>query len=127
MADGDVLVLRVIAPNEDTDEVIELARILGIELVDVGADDVRPVSDTGIPVRAKGGLGPVAGWLAVRFANVEILKAVLATVRRWCARTDAVVEVSIGPDTDSLKVTGANPEQLEKIIDAWLSRQASRP
>jgi hypothetical protein len=109
------------APDEDAEELAELARRLRSELLELDVDAVDPVVDEGVPEQTKG-LGAVAGWLAVRFGTVEGLRAVLTVLGGWTARTNRSVEVSYGSDV--LKVTAVTSQQQEQIIDAWLARHA---
>jgi len=51
------------------------------------------------------------------------LKAVLGKVRDWASRNGCCVEATI--DGDTIKITGATPEQQEKIMNVWLARHAS--
>ena len=69
------------------------------------------------------GSGDVAGWLVAQFGTLDGLHALVAAIRRFAARTDRTVEVSIGGD--HLKVTGVTSQQQGEIIDAWLGRHAS--
>jgi hypothetical protein len=109
------------APDEDAEELAELARRLRSELLELDVDAVDPVVDEAVPEQTKG-LGAVAGWLAVRFGTVEGLRAVLTVLGGWTARTNRSVEVSYGSDV--LKVTAVTSQQQEQIIDAWLARHA---
>src|SRR5262249_15977167 len=70
------------------------------------------VGGGGVRTGAKG-LGTLAGWLVVQFGTLDGLRAALAAVRGWSARTGRTVEVSIGGDV--LKVTGVTSGQQEQI------------
>jgi hypothetical protein len=121
--DVDELILQVIpAADSDAEELADLAARLQAELVDVDAVSVIPLPAEAVPEGAKG-LGDVAGWLAAQFGTLDGLRAVVASVRGWTARTGRTVEVSIGGDV--LKVTGVSPHQQDKIIDDWLARHAA--
>ena len=123
MADVDELVLQVLpVADSDAEELADLAERLRAELLGVDTASVAPLTAKSAPAGAKG-LGALAGWLAVQFGTLDGLRAVVAAVRGWTARTGRTVEVSIGGD--ALKVTGVTSQQQEKIIDAWLARHAS--
>jgi len=107
--------------DSDAEELADLAGELRAELLGVDVAAVAPLTAEEAPEGAKG-LGTLAGWLLVRFGNLDGLRAVLAVLRGWASRTGRTVEVSIGGDT--LKVTGATSQQQEMIIDAWLARHA---
>ena len=122
MADVDGLILQVLpVADSDAEELADLAGELRAELLGVDVAAVAPLTAEEAPEGAKG-LGTLAGWLLVRFGNLDGLRAVLAVLRGWASRTGRTVEVSIGGDT--LKVTGATSQQQEMIIDAWLARHA---
>jgi len=119
----DELILQVLpVADSDAEELAELAGRLQTELLEEDVTSVAPLTTDTAPDGAKG-LGILAGWLAVRFATLDGLRAVIAAVRGWTSRTGRTVEVTI--DGDVLKVTGPTSQQQEKIIDAWLARHAS--
>ena len=123
MASLDGLTLQVKPiPGGDLDELTEVTGRLREELLDLDVDAVDPVSEATAPAHAKG-LGSLAGWLVVQLGTVGGLRAVVDVIRGWAARTNRVVEVSCGGEV--LKVTGVTSAQQEKIIDAWLARNAA--
>ncbi len=123
MANLDGLTLQVMpGPGGDLDELMEVTGRLREELLDLDVAAVDPVSEETAPERAKG-LATLAGWLVVQFGTMSGLRAVVDAVRGWAARTNRVVEVSCGGEV--LKVTGVTSAQQEKIIDAWLARNAA--
>jgi hypothetical protein len=119
--DGLTLQVKPV-PGGDLDELMEVTGRLREELLDLDVDAVDPVSEETAPEHAKG-LGSLAGWLVVQLGTVGGLRAVVDVVRGWAARTNRVVEVSWGGEV--LKVTGVTSAQQEKIIDAWLARNAA--
>jgi hypothetical protein len=123
VVDADRLIMQILpVTDSDAEELADLAARLQAELVDVDAVSVAPLPAEAVPEGAKG-LGDVAGWLAAQFGTLDGLRAVVATVRGWTARTGRTVEVSIGGDV--LKVTGVSLHQQDKIIDDWLARHAA--
>jgi hypothetical protein len=123
VADVDGLVLQVLpVADSDAEELADLAGGLQAELLGADAASVAPLTAEAAPEGAKG-LGDLAGWLLVQFGTLDGLRAVVAAVRGWTARTGRTVEVSIGGDT--LKVTAVTSRQQEMIIDAWLARHGS--
>ena len=120
MAEAGGLIVQVLpVADSDAEELEELAGRLHAELAEVDGAAAAPLTAAAAPERAKG-LGKLAGWLVVQFATLDGLRAVLAAVRGWSARTGRTVEVSLGGDV--LKVTGVTSRQQEQIIDAWLAR-----
>ena len=120
MADVDGLVLQVLPMADiDAEELADLAAELHAELLSVDETSVAPLPAEATPEGAKG-LGDVTGWLVAQFGTLDGLRALVAAVRGFAARTDRTVEVSIGGD--HLKVTGVTSQQQGEIIDAWLAR-----
>jgi hypothetical protein len=120
MADADELILHVLpVADSDAEELADLAAALHAELLSVDGTSVAPLPAQAAPEGAKG-LGDVAGWLMAQFGTLDGLRALVAAVRGFAARTGRTVEVSMGGD--HLKVTGVTSEQQEEIIDAWLAR-----
>ena len=122
MADSGALVLQVYpAPEDEAEDLAELAGWLRAELLDLDVQDVdrfqmRPY------LRARRAWPPSLGGFAVKLGT-ETLRAVLAKVADWVTRNDRGVEVSYGGDT--LKLGRATRQQQEKIIDAWLAQHPS--
>jgi hypothetical protein len=119
MADADQLTLQVCpGPDDEAEDLAELAARLGGELLDLEVAAVEPLERGSLPPGAKGA-GAVFGWLAVNLGPAA-LQAVLARVADWATRNGRTVEVTDGGDT--LKLGQATREQQERIIDAWLAR-----
>ena len=123
MVDADGLTLQVLpVADSDAEELADLAAELHAELLSVdGTSCLAPLPAGASPGGAKG-LGDMAGWLVAQFGTLDGLRALVAAVRGFAARTGRTVEVSI--DGDVLKLTGATSQQQEKIVDAWLARHA---
>jgi hypothetical protein len=120
--DVDGLVLQVLpVADSDAEELADLSDGLHAELLGVDAASVAPLPAEAAPQGAKG-LADLAGWLLVQFGTLDGLRAAVAVVRGWTARTGRTVEVSIGGD--ALKVTGVTSQQQGELIDAWLARHA---
>ena len=120
--DVDGLIVHVLpVADSDAEELADLAAELHAELLSVDGASIAPLTAETAPEGAKG-LGDVIGWLVAQFGTLDGLRAVVAAVRGWSARTGRTVEVSIGGD--ALKVTGVTSQQQEKIIEAWLARHA---
>lgn len=123
VADADGLILQVLpVADSDAEELADLAAELHAELLSVDGASVAPLPAQAVPEGAKG-LGDVTGWLVAQFGTLDGLRALVAAIRGFAARTDRTVEVSIGGD--HLKVTGVTSQQQGEIIDAWLGRHAS--
>jgi hypothetical protein len=122
VADVDGLILQVLpVADSDAEELADLAGQLHAELLSVDGASVAPLTAETASEGAKG-LGPLAGWLLAQFGTLDGLRALVAAVRGWTARTGRTVEVSIGGD--ALKVTGVTSQRQGEIIDAWLARHA---
>jgi hypothetical protein len=123
MAYVDGLILQVLpVADSDVEELADLAAELHAELLGVDGASVAPVRAEAAPAGAKG-LGDVAGWLVAQFGTLDGLRALVAAVRGFAARTGRTIVVDIGGDR--LEVTGVTSRQQEQIIDAWLARHGS--
>jgi hypothetical protein len=123
MAEVDGLILQVLpVADSDVEELADLAAELHAELLGVDGASVAPVPAEAAPAGAKG-LGDVAGWLVAQFGTLDGLRALVAGVRGFAARTGRTIVVDIGGD--HLEVTGVTSRQQEQIIDAWLARHGS--
>jgi hypothetical protein len=119
MTDSGGLVLQVCpGPEDDAEQVAELAGLLSRELLDLDVSAVDRLPDEAVPPGAKG-VAVIAGWLAVQLGP-EALRVVLAKVADWVTRNDREVEITL--DGDKLKLRRATRKQQEKIIDGWLAR-----
>lgn len=68
------------------------------------------------PTGAKGlGLGALAAKVPK-----DAVRKLLEVVRAFAVRTGRTVEASI--DGDTIKITGADREQQDRVIEAWLAR-----
>lgn len=122
MSDDGLRVRVQPAPDGDTAELAELTGLLRTELLDLDVGSVDLPVDEAAPGQAKGLAAIVVGWLTVQFGTVDGLRATVAAVRAWTARTNRTVEVSVGEDV--LKLTGVTSEQQDRIINGWLERHA---
>lgn len=113
------LLLQVCASSgDDTEYLMDLARLLRGELLELDVAAVDEVPDSGAPAGAKG-TAAIAGWLAVQLGP-EALKAVVAKVAGWATRNNRKVKVTLNGDT--LEVEGISRDEQARIIDNWLSR-----
>jgi hypothetical protein len=123
MVDADGLTLHVLpVADSDAEELADLAAELHAELFSVDGTSVAPLPAEAAPAGAKGA-GDVAGWLVAQFGTLAGLRALVAAVRGFAARTGRTVEVSMGGDP--LKVTGVSSQQQKEIIAAWLARHGA--
>ncbi|MQS06191.1 hypothetical protein [Streptomyces alkaliphilus] len=120
----DSLVVRVVPEtDEEATELDDLARQLGIELLELDVVSVDPLASTrDLPPAAKG-MGTVVGALLVRLGMTQGARAVVNAVRRWAARSERSVEITRGED--SLVLKGISEERQEQLIEWWLERQSS--
>jgi hypothetical protein len=120
VTDASGLVIQVVPlADSDAEELADLAGQLRAELLDVDGASVGLLPAREVPQGAKG-LGDVAGWLVAQFGTLDGLRALIAAVHGFAARTGRTVEATI--DGDPIKVTGATSQQQQQIIDAWLAR-----
>jgi hypothetical protein len=125
MEETNRLILQVL-PGEDSDaeELADLGDGLREELLEWDVSSVERLPAEEVPPGAKG-IGEVAGWLVAQFGTLDGLRAALAGVRAWAARTHRTVEVTM--DGDTLKLEAATAQQQQEIIDAWLARHDTVP
>ena len=109
--------------RDDLETLVDDTDWLRMELLALDVRNVMRLADDNVPDNAKGVM-ELAGWLAIHLLNPDGLRAVIATVRDWAARTNRTIEISVG--SDSLRLTRVSAEQQELIINAWISRQAAR-
>jgi hypothetical protein len=125
MDDAELVLVRVLVdPDSDAEELADLTGGLRDELLVLDSVSVRWLDADAVPEGAKG-IGQGMGCLATQFANMDGLKALLAALHSWSARSRRSVEISI--DGDTLKLTSVTVQQQEEIIDAWLARHRTRP
>jgi hypothetical protein len=121
MADNEQLILMIHPSSGDVaGDLDELTALLRSELLDMDVQSVEQLSDEEIPEGAKG-VGDIAGWLVVNLSPDAIL-TVVTKVADWVTRNRREVEVSYGGDT--LKLGKATREQQQRIVDAWLAKNA---
>ncbi|MFC5379361.1 hypothetical protein [Aquipuribacter nitratireducens] len=109
-------------PDGDAEELAELVHLLRQDLLDLDVDAVDPVEADSAPEGAKG-VTAAAGWLAVQLGPTA-LKALVRRIAAWASPPGRSVEIVLGDDT--LKVTGLDDTQQQRLIDEWLERQAAR-
>ena len=112
-------------PGEDEAELEELTALLRDELLDLDVAAVEPLDAEMIPDHAKGMAATIAGWLAVRLGPAAI-KAVVGTLSAWATQHKRTVEVQLG-DGVTLRLDGATPEQVDRVIEAWRERVHQAP
>lgn len=113
----------VVVDPRDEDEFSETAasaRRLRAELLALDVDAADPLADDFVPVGAKG-LSAISATMGIKL-GAAMLGSVFAKIRDWVGRSGHSVEVTI--DGDTIKISGAFPEQQEQAINAWLARHA---
>jgi hypothetical protein len=120
MSAGDDIVVRV--TPDDPEEAAALTYRLRTELLDLDVESVEPATESDLPEGTKG-VGLV-GAVAVRLGKVA-LKSLVTKVRDWASRNNRAVEITI--DGDTLKLTGATPEQQDRLLTVWLAKHAPSP
>jgi hypothetical protein len=104
--------------GEDDQEVAEWAGALVSELSDVAGVTVDSLQ-VEAPEGSKG-LGAMAGALVAKAASAAATKTLMDVLRKFVARTNRTVEVSI--DGDVLKLSGVSREVQQQLIESWLAR-----
>ncbi len=122
-------VLIKVAPPLDGDakELAELTFSLRQELLDyTDVPVVKTVAAGEVPGSTKGSVAELAGFLAVTLgpAAGPILETLLGNVLTWARRNNRTVEVSVAGD--SIKVSGVDRHQQDRLINDWIQRQAER-
>lgn len=106
-----------------SEEAPDLLRRLRIELLDLGIEEVKIVADPPPPDGAKG-LPGVNATSAMIYLGKIGLQAIVARLRQWVFRSGCSIEATI--DGDTIKITGATPEQQDTVLNAWLQRHAAQ-
>ena len=126
MGHGEALAVRVeIASQGDVDDarLEELTASLRRELGELDVEAVERVEGEVGPEGAKVGDVLVIGALVVKVArSAASVAGVVRALQDWAARGGRTVKLDVGGDT--IEVTGASRAQQERLIEAWIVRQA---
>src|SRR4051794_34828 len=114
---GDLQVQVLATPVDDSAAIEELTLLLREELLELDIAAAVPV-ETEAPENSKG-LGAAGTWLVVHLGPAA-LRGVVNTIAEWATRNNKSVEISL--DGDSLKLTGATRDQMDRALDAWFTR-----
>jgi len=114
---GDLAVQILPAATDDAAAVEELTFLLRDELLDLDINGAEH-DETAAPADSKG-LAAAGSWLVVHLGPAA-LREVARTIARWAARNERNVELNLGGDT--LKLTGASPQQMDRALDEWFAR-----
>jgi hypothetical protein len=128
MADGltELSVELQAGPDNDAEELAQLAGRLRAELLDLDVDAVRQPMRGEAPQDAKGAGLLAAGELVVGLvASPEVLASIIDGIRSWLGRNRAR-SVKLTLDGDALEVSGVSSAEQERLIDLWVSRHATR-
>jgi hypothetical protein len=107
----------------ESDELAQLTAWLREELLELDVDSVEGVADESTPDRAKGPAADSVGTLVVTLSNSAVLVALTGVLRSWLSRgSGRKVSLRLGDDT--IEVSGASPEDQQRLIAAWLDRHA---
>lgn len=126
MSAGEALAVRVeIASQGDVDDarLEELTASLRRELSELDVAAVERVEDEAAPEGAKVGEVLAIGALVVKVArSAASVAGVVRALQDWAARGGRTVKLDVGGDT--IEVTGASRAQQDRLIAAWIERQA---
>lgn len=126
MGHGEALAVRVeIASHGDVDDarLEELTASLRRELSELDVDAVERVEGEAGPEGAKVGDVLALGALVVKVArSAASVTGVVRALQDWAARGGRTVKLDVGGDT--IQVTGASRAQQDRLIEAWIERQA---
>jgi hypothetical protein len=126
MATGEALAVRVeIASETDVDaaRLEELTASLRRELIELDVQAVDRIEDDSAPPGAKVGEVLALGALVVKVAkSAASVAAVVRALQDWAARGGRSVKLDVGGDT--IELTGASRAQQDRLIEAWIERQA---
>jgi hypothetical protein len=108
------------APEGDDAELDQLTRQLRTELLDTDVEDVRLLREGEAPAGAKVVDPATIGSLAVTLAPAAI-PGLIGLLQGWLrGRPAAGVKVTIG--RDSIELTNATAQQVERLTKAFLAR-----
>lgn len=126
MATDEALAVRVeVASEGDVDpaRLEELTASLRRELSELEVEAVERVDGGPPPAGAKVGEVLALGALVVKVArSAGSVLAVVRTLQDWASRGGRSVKLDVGGDT--IELTGASREQQDRLIEAWIERQA---
>jgi hypothetical protein len=126
MGHSEALAVRVeIASHGDVDDarLEELTASLRRELSELDVDAVERVEEGAAPEGAKVGDVLALGALVVKVArSAASMAGVVRALQDWAARGGRTVKLDVGGDT--IEVTGASRGQQDRLIEAWIERQA---
>lgn len=105
----------------ESDELAQLRAWLREELLELDVDAVEGLADQAAPEGAKGVASESAGTLIVTLSNSAVLVALAGALRSWLGRgSGRKVTVRLG--NDMIEVSGASPEDQQKLIASWLDQ-----
>jgi len=114
-----------LSPNRDIDaeEMAQLTIRLRHQLLDLDVIAVKPTGTGEVPVNAKGVDLLAFGGLLVQFADSNILRSLVDTVRSWLGRKQNR-SITLTLDGDSLELTSVSSAEQQRLIDLWVNRHA---
>jgi hypothetical protein len=116
--------VHIAVGDGDSKDIDDATARLRRELLELEVERVERVPAGEPPSGARAFEVFALGSLAVTLVrNVDTLSAVVRAVRAWLAR-DQRRAVRLELDGDTLEVTGVSSEQQERLISAWLARNA---
>src|SRR5918999_2351936 len=126
MGRREALAVRVeIASQGEVDDarLEELTASLRRQLSDLDVEAVERVEGDAGPEGAKVGDVLAIGALVVKVArSAASVAGVVRALQDWAARGGRTVKLDVGGDT--IEVTGASRAQQDRLIAAWIERQA---
>jgi hypothetical protein len=116
------LTVEVVGPADE--ELQELLRHLSTELSDLPLVVTTVSRDVAAPPGAKGIPTELTELLSIRMIfSREYVQKLLATVHHWVARQrGATVKVTLEGDT--VELTGASSDQVERLVKLFVDRHA---
>jgi hypothetical protein len=127
MATGQTLAVRVeVASTGDLDaaRLEELTAALRRELRELDVESVERAEGESTPAGAKAAEVLALGALVVKVAkSAGSVLAVVRALQQWASRGGRTVKLEVGGDT--IELTGASQEQQDRLIAAWIERQAA--
>jgi hypothetical protein len=111
-------------PDGDAEEVAQATLQLRSELLGLDVDAVD-VPEAGEPPPGSRAVEVAAlGALVVKFANSQLLAAVVATIRSWLAGSSPR-SIKLELDGDALELTGVSSKEQRRLADEWLARHTA--
>ncbi len=124
MADQMDVTITVQEPQADADRLGRLADDLRDALAEKGIDGRSRPPAGEAPAGTRGDLETIGAVLVTAQTSVQLLGAIVATVREWLDRSstpDRSTSIELVLPGRAIRVDGVTPEQQQALIDEFLA------